>query len=151
MSRRRGPAPPADAPNLLDLVPVPTARSTEAGDLTVVERTLPPVRGFKSFFLRLSFLTGVKRLRLDELGTAVWRRLDGRRTVAEVAAALREEFGAGCEPAEERLGMFLGMLRRERLIAYAGLDDDEIADWNARDAAAAGPPAVPPPGGIEPR
>lgn len=128
---------PLEGTNLLDLVPERIAPWHEEDGRSVVERPLPPVRGVRSLFRRLSFLTGVKRLRLDPLGTAVWLRLDGRRTVAEVAAELRREFGAGCEPAEQRLGLFLGMLRRERLIAYPGVDDREIADWRARAAGAA--------------
>ncbi|MGD8375794.1 MAG: PqqD family protein [Acidobacteriota bacterium] len=56
------------------------------------------------------------RLRLDAIGTFVWTRLDGRRTVADIAAELQEAFGARVEPAGERLEVFLGQLERGRLI-----------------------------------
>lgn len=122
---------PLEGVNLLAIAPVRVAPWTETGERVVVERPLPPVRGPRGLLRRLSFLTGVKNLRLDELGTAVWHRLDGRRTVAEVIAELRRDFGAGCEPAEERLQMFLTLLRRERLIGYPGADDRRIAEWRA--------------------
>ena len=119
--------------NLLDLAPVQIATWRDDNGLAVVVRTPPPVRGLRGHLRHLFFAGGVKRLRLDELGTAVWRRLDGR-TVAEVAAALRAEFGARCEPAEERLRLYLDILRRERLIAFPGVDDAAIAEWRAQPA-----------------
>jgi hypothetical protein len=124
---------PLEGVDLLGIAPERTAVWREEEGRVVVERPLPPVRGARSLLLRLSFLTGVKRLRLDELGAAVWRRLDGR-TVAEVLAALRGEFGARCEPAEARLRLYLGILRRERLIGLPGIDDAAIAEWRERSA-----------------
>lgn len=56
------------------------------------------------------------RLRLDAIGAFVWTRLDGRRTVADIAAELQEAFGARVEPAAERLEIFLGQLERGRLV-----------------------------------
>ena len=118
---------PLEGIDLLGLAPERIAGWQEDGDRIVVERPLPRVRGLRSLFLRLSFLTGVKRLRLDELGTAVWRRLDGR-TVAALASDLRAEFGERCEPAEQRLRLYLTLLRRERLIGFPGFDDSLIAE-----------------------
>jgi hypothetical protein len=133
MARRRD---PLEGVNLLEIAPERVAGWREEADRVVVERPLPPVRGVRSLFRRLSFLTGVKRLRLDELGSAVWRRLDGR-SVGEVVDGLREEFGERCEPAEGRLQLYVGILRRERLIAFPGFDDDLIAEH--RESAAARP------------
>lgn len=120
--------------NLLEIRPVRTAGWTEEDDRIVVERALPPTRGLAGWLRRLSFLTGVKKLRLDALGTAVWRRLDGARAVGRVVEELREEFGDDCEPAEERLSMFLALLRRERLIGYPGWDDERIAAFQQATA-----------------
>ena len=64
-----------------------------------------------------------KRVRLDEVGSLAWTLFDGRRTVGEVAAALRERFGDRVEPAEERLGILLSSLQRGRLVGYAGYDE----------------------------
>jgi hypothetical protein len=63
------------------------------------------------------------RIRLDEVGSFAWTRLDGRTTVGEIAAELRQRFGDQAEPVEQRLGQFVRVLRRERLVAYRGYDD----------------------------
>jgi hypothetical protein len=128
--------------NLLDLRPVRTAPWGEADGRAWVERPLPPVRGLRGLVLRLSFLTGAKRLRLDDLGSAVWSRLDGEATVGEVCEAVREEFGERCEPAEERLRTFLGILRREHLVGYPGWDDERIDHARRRAAAAEAAPVA---------
>jgi hypothetical protein len=129
MFRRR---PPEPAPNLLDLTPVQLAPWEERDGRAVVERLVPAAGGAFGWLLSLSFLTGVKKLRLDDVGSAVWRRCDGRHTVRQIAALLRDEFGAACEPAENRLQTFFTLLRRERLVGYLGHDDEAIADWRTR-------------------
>ena len=118
--------------NLFDLRPVRLAEWREVDGRVVVDRPPADGRGLRRLAQALSALTGVPRLRLDALGGAVWRRLDGAATVGEVCAGLRAEFGEGCEPAEERLRLFLAMLRRERLIGYPGADDEAIGRWRER-------------------
>jgi hypothetical protein len=135
MRRRRA---ALEAVNLLDLRPVRTADWREVAGRVVVERPPSLRRGLGRLIETLSFLTGVRRLRLDELGGATWRLLDGGRTVAELSAELRAAFGAACEPAEERLRLFLTMLRREKLVGYPGWDDPAIARWRERPPGPAG-------------
>ncbi len=48
-------------------------------------------------------------LRLDELGTATWRLIDGQRTVGDIRVALQQQFPQHQELAQ-RLGAFVGML-----------------------------------------
>lgn len=56
------------------------------------------------------------RLHLDAFGAFVWLRLDGYRTVAQIAQEMRTEFGEDAEPVAERLTLFLRELRRGRFI-----------------------------------
>ena len=56
------------------------------------------------------------RVRLDDIGTAVWKWCDGESTAAQIADRMREAFGARIEPAEERLQSFLLQMTRARLI-----------------------------------
>ena len=52
------------------------------------------------------------RIRLDEVGTLVWKACDGRTSLAEIARAMRSAFGDRVEPADERLARFVrGMLK----------------------------------------
>ena len=82
-----------------------------------------PSRPWRAPLAWLSSKMGSKRVRLDEVGSHAWTLLDGRRTVAEVAAELRRRFGDRVEPAEDRLGTLLRMLHRGRLVGYAGYDE----------------------------
>ena len=60
-------------------------------------------------------------MKLDELGSFCWRHIDGKRTAGEIAQLFRGEFGASAEPAEERVGKFLSLLRREELARFPDL------------------------------
>ena len=56
------------------------------------------------------------RIRLDDIGTLVWKSCDGSTTLTSILQSMREHFGPGVEPAEERLWRFLQTMRRSRLI-----------------------------------
>lgn len=57
------------------------------------------------------------RIRLDEIGTLVWKQCDGRRPASQIADALRKQFGERIEPAEDRLQTFVFQMSRARMIA----------------------------------
>ncbi len=107
MSRRAPTGPPAGS-NLLELVPVRTASWSEDAGRVVVEVPAPSPPWFLAW---LKSKASSKRVRLDEVGSLAWTLLDGRRTVGEVAAVLRERFGDRVEPAEER---FAALVRASR-------------------------------------
>lgn len=56
------------------------------------------------------------RIRLDELGTAVWKWCDGKSTASEIAAKMKGQFGSKVDPAEERLQTFILQMSRARMI-----------------------------------
>lgn len=93
-------------------VPVPLGPWREVEGRVVLERPRPSRRGWAGVAERFSYWASVRRVRLDEVGSAAWRRIDGRRTVAEVARQLEAERGAAVAPAEERVGRFVGELAR---------------------------------------
>ncbi|UCD24403.1 MAG: PqqD family protein [Gemmatimonadota bacterium] len=112
-----------EAVNLLDISPVRVAEWEEQGGRVVVVRPKPEVSGLRGLLNRFFYSLAARRLRLDEMGSAGWRLLDGERTVGEIAGQLREQFGEGVEPAEERFGHLVRVLRREDLVVYPGWDD----------------------------
>ncbi len=57
------------------------------------------------------------RIRLDEVGTLVWKACDGRTSLAEVARSMRSAFGARVEPADERLVRFVRRMLKGRMLA----------------------------------
>jgi hypothetical protein len=56
------------------------------------------------------------RVKLDRLGSFVWKQCDGRTTVAEIAERLRSEFTETAESAEDRIRTFLLMLEKSDLV-----------------------------------
>ncbi len=111
--------------NLLDLVPVRLADWREAGDRVVLLRPKPP-SPLKRPFEWLAQTLAPRRLRLDEIGSYMWKQLEGGKTAGQIAQAVRQEFDDAVEPVEERLGVMLRTLRREGLIGYEGWDDRRV-------------------------
>jgi len=112
-----------EAVNLLKIRPARVACWEEQGDRVVVVRPHPTGRMPGVLLDRFLHLLAARRLRLDEIGSASWRLLDGERNVAEVAHILREQFGERVEPAEERLGHLVRVFRREGLVTYPEWDE----------------------------
>lgn len=121
---RRGRVKQLEDVNLLEIKPVRLAEWEEVGDRVVVIRPGPAGRGIKRLVNLLFFALAARRIRLDDVGSFAWKQLDGDRTVAQVAEELRDRFGERVEPAEERLGHQVRVLRREGLVAYPGWDGE---------------------------
>jgi len=122
--RRRRKAKELAQINLLELMPVRLAPWREVAGRVVIERPKP--QGAGRMGEKLRYWLAVRRIRLDERGSLVWRLLDGSKSVAEVATALHEEFGEQVEPAEERAGQLIRMLHKEDLLAYPGWDETRL-------------------------
>lgn len=57
------------------------------------------------------------RLKLDDIGAATWRAIDGRRTVAEIGDVLYDRFGEAVEPRLPRTSLFISTLCQGDLVA----------------------------------
>jgi hypothetical protein len=57
-------------------------------------------------------------LHLDEIGTAVWRLCDGRRSAYEIGGCLENQFGDRIDPVYERLGVFLRQMKKAGVIDW---------------------------------
>ncbi len=73
------------------------------------------------------------RLRLDDLGSFVWRRCDGSRTVREIADEVREHFGGEPDPTLDRVVQFMRRLTRADTLTFIPPDTDP-ASVRAGDA-----------------
>ena len=67
------------------------------------------------------------RIRLDEVGTLVWKACDGRTPLADIVRRMRERFGDQVEPADQRLARFVRRMLRGRMIAVDGGERTEEA------------------------
>ncbi len=110
-----------DAPNLLEMHPVknPKVRELVSGNRTVLE-----IEREDGIYKLTKLLRGKPKtfvIELDEIGSTVWRLIDGKRSVADIAMELEKRFGDRVKPTEVRLALFLKMLERAKLITYAEL------------------------------
>ena len=60
------------------------------------------------------------QIRLDEVGTLVWKACDGRTSLADIVGRMRERFGDRVEPADQRLSRFMRTMLKGRMIAVDG-------------------------------
>ncbi|MBA4406110.1 PqqD family protein [bacterium] len=58
------------------------------------------------------------KLKLDEIGSASWLAIDGKKNVAEIASELVQKFGDKINPVEERLTKYLTTLYEQRFITF---------------------------------
>lgn len=58
----------------------------------------------------------VMRIDLDELGSAVWKLIDGKRNISDIGVVLKAEYGDKAEPLIERLGKYINILRNNKFI-----------------------------------
>jgi hypothetical protein len=56
------------------------------------------------------------RVKLDEIGSFVWRRFDGKTRFADIASAMHSHFGAKADPASDRLQKFCATLHKDKFV-----------------------------------
>lgn len=56
------------------------------------------------------------RVKLDEIGTFAWRRMDGSMRFHKIVEEMKKEFGDKVEPADERLKKFMTILYKDKFI-----------------------------------
>lgn len=111
--------------NLLELIPSRTGDFEEGEDGFVV--LLAP--RFRNRILRRLIEARISpqrrnfRIKLDDIGSAVWHLCDGKKTVREIAFVLIERFGERIEnQCYERLGLFFQQLERGHFIQFENLE-----------------------------
>jgi len=109
------------AVNYLELVPTRTVAS-EPGEGGLVVLLRPKwVRGLFARWLqpRLPPHKRHFKVRLDDVGTAVWNAIDGERSVGDLAELLYERFGDRVEPRYERVSRFIHSLDDGAMVTLA--------------------------------
>jgi hypothetical protein len=88
---------------------------TEQSEKVIVFR---PRFGESRFGKKFADLVGLNdyRIRLDEVGSVVWRHCDGETPVRSIVEALREHFGEKVEPADQRLKTFISQMQSSKMI-----------------------------------
>jgi hypothetical protein len=60
----------------------------------------------------------VSDIELDELGSYVWKSIDGRKNIYEIGQEVLNVFGNSCEPVYDRLIMYMRYLARRGWINF---------------------------------
>ena len=55
-------------------------------------------------------------IHLDKVGTTVWRSIDGKRTVNDIALLLKETYGDEFKQPEHRVAYFLGLMKKDKFV-----------------------------------
>jgi len=110
--------------DLLELEPVRLVpwREGENGRV-IIDRPRPPLRGLRGLLAGANWLLTPRRIRLDDIGSFAWRRLDGVTKVRSLAGVMRDAFPDSRDQLEERLGDYLRAMRRLQLIAFGEWDE----------------------------
>lgn len=74
-----------------------------------------PMERFAAWLVKKSTTT---ELKLDELGTRVWKLMDGSNSVYSIGQMLLKDHGQDCEPVYERLVVYLRYLCRMGWIKF---------------------------------
>jgi len=64
-------------------------------------------------------------MKLDEIGTASWLLIDGKKNVGQIADELNEELGEKIQPVHDRLGKFLSLLYNNKYISFKEIQKKE--------------------------
>jgi len=68
------------------------------------------------------------RVSLDELGSFVWKRIDGKNTYSEIHKAMKAHFGEKLSESDERLQKFLSILQNNQFAELMMPIEDELVD-----------------------
>lgn len=87
----------------------------EKGNVILIFHHNHPVQKAANWLVKKSNISDMK---LDELGSTVWKAIDGKRNVYEIGQVVKAKFGDKCEPVYERLIMFIRYLNRRGWIYF---------------------------------
>lgn len=109
--------------NFLDYIPAVSQRHSWDADTDGIVTIHMVHRGFyASIAQRFFHRPRVSHITLDRNGSFVFRCIDGKRTVGEIARSVKEEFGPEAEPLYDRLTQYLKILYNNGFIYFQGKD-----------------------------
>jgi hypothetical protein len=108
--------------NTLDLTPV-KLHNDEVNDDGIVTVFVPK---FKNELAKKYIVPKLKssnfNIKLDKLGSEVWKKMDGKNKVHEIINQLSEKYGDDFKKPEERITKYLFQLYEQKLISFTELN-----------------------------
>lgn len=104
--------------NVIEMIPAHNVLFELKDEIVVI---LAPK--FKNKFFVKYIMSRMKqphyRIHLDAFGSRAWNLINGEKTVFEIGAELKAEFGERIDPVYERLGLFINMLAQRKFITLS--------------------------------
>lgn len=98
---------------------VPHIKHTEwiekEGSVFLIFHHNHPIQKLANWLVKKSSTTDMK---FDDLGSAVWKAIDGKRNIYEIGIIIKGKFGDSCEPVYDRLIMYIRYLNRRGWIYF---------------------------------
>jgi len=104
------------APNFLDFIPEPLRKAETDGEGIVTVYVPRFGSGRLGRILTRIFRSKDITVRLDSVGSFVWNRCDGHRSLFSIGTEMKESFGEEVEPVFDRLVLFIRQMERGKLI-----------------------------------
>lgn len=106
--------------NFLDFIPKRNSLVEWTADKKGIVTLAVKNRGFYNHVAQVLFRRPkVSYISLEEFGSFIWRNIDGEKSVYEIGALVKENFGEKAEPLYERLCAYIKTLRRLEYVVYA--------------------------------
>lgn len=110
--------------NYLDFVPLKNTEYLWCEEDGMVTVTVP----WKGFYNRLAQKLFHKPqssdIAMDQYGSFVWKQIDGKRTVFEIAELVEHQFGEEANPIYERLIKFVEILKEHKFVTLKEKNTD---------------------------
>ena len=109
--------------NYLEFIPAISEKNSWDKDETGKVTIHMVHRGFYAAIAQKFFHTPrVSHIKLDKYGSFLWKEIDGKRTVGQLAQRMKEQFGERAEPLYDRLVHYMQILRNNQFILFQGKD-----------------------------
>lgn len=109
--------------NYLDFIPIMNPKNDWSQDEQGIVTIHMVHRGFYAAIAQKFFHTPrVSHIKLDEYGSFLWKEIDGKRTVGQLAQRMKEQFGQQAEPLYDRLVHYMQILHNNQFILFQGKD-----------------------------
>ena len=105
--------------NYLDYVPVREDAYRWEEDTSGIVTIYVENTGFwNQLFQKLLSKPKVSQIHLEQLGSFIWPRIDGTKTIYQIGQEVKEQFGEEAEPLYPRLSKYMKMLQEYGFIRY---------------------------------
>jgi hypothetical protein len=107
--------------NFLDIIPIKLHLNykTNNGNINLVFTHDSLLQKFLRWMTKKS---STSSLELDGLGSVVWENIDGKNTIYDIINLLLEKEEDSYESMQERVFMFIRLLKNKKIIAFKELD-----------------------------